>query len=193
MKWFIADTHFYHKRAIKHNNRPFKDIHEMNDYIVKQWNAVIKKTDTVYVLGDFSWGNQKQIRDILTRLHGYKILIYGNHDKRAWQMIRAGFKDVRENIYINLNGHKVYLSHYPYYPTWLVRLKLWWHGYDKWKKYTHKQMRRDDHWLIHGHIHNNRHAWKIKDKQINVGVDQWNFKPVSEKTIVEIIEGRYRG
>jgi calcineurin-like phosphoesterase family protein len=191
MKWFIADTHFYHKNALYHNNRPFKDIYEMNEHMIKEWNKCIKKSDTVYVLGDFSWGNQKQIRDILQRLNGYKILILGNHDKHAWQMIQAGFKDVRENIYVNLNGHKVYLSHYPYYPKWYVRLRMLWHNYDKWKRYTYKQLRQDGNWLIHGHIHNNRHAWKIKGKQINVGVDQWNFKPVSEKTILQIIEGKY--
>ena len=190
MKWFIADTHFYHKAALRHNRRPFKTIEEMNEHIIKMWNQHIKKTDTVFVLGDFSWGNQKQIKDIVSRLHGYKILILGNHDKRVWQMINAGFKDVRENIYINLNGYEIYLSHYPYYPKWHVRLKLWWHNYSKWKRFAHKQIRRDGNWLIHGHIHNNNHAWKIKDKQINVGVDQWDFKPVSEKTIIEIIEGR---
>jgi calcineurin-like phosphoesterase family protein len=31
--------------------------------------------------------------------------------------------------------------------------------------------------LIHGHVHN---SWKVNGRQINVGVDVWDFTPVSE-------------
>ena len=39
-------------------------------------------------------------------------------------------------------------------------------------------------WLLHGHIHEN---WRQRDRQINVGVDAWDFTPVSEEQIAALI------
>ena len=52
MIYFIADTHFNHANIIKYCNRPFKNTDEMNKYIIRKWNSVVKETDTVYHLGD---------------------------------------------------------------------------------------------------------------------------------------------
>jgi calcineurin-like phosphoesterase family protein len=41
----------------------------------------------------------------------------------------------------------------------------------------------DGKWLLHGHIHH--HYLKYK-KMINVGVDVWNFKPVSIEQIKQL-------
>ena len=42
----------------------------------------------------------------------------------------------------------------------------------------------DGGWLLHGHIHE---KWRQNGRQINVGVDAWNFAPVSDDTICEMI------
>lgn len=40
-------------------------------------------------------------------------------------------------------------------------------------------------WLLCGHIHE---RWRQRGRMINVGVDAWGGSPISEATIVELIE-----
>ena len=35
-------------------NRPFENIQEMNQILIQNYNAVVHKNDTVYILGDIS-------------------------------------------------------------------------------------------------------------------------------------------
>jgi calcineurin-like phosphoesterase family protein len=39
-------------------------------------------------------------------------------------------------------------------------------------------------WLLHGHVHE---KWLHRKRMINVGVDVWNFTPVSEAQITELM------
>ena len=55
--WFTSDTHFFHNNIIDYCKRPFVNAEEMNEYIIKQWNSVVKPQDEVYHLGDFAFGN----------------------------------------------------------------------------------------------------------------------------------------
>ena len=66
MKYYISDTHFYHANAIGFDNRPWQDVSAMNAALVENWNSVVKKSDDVYVLGDFLWNKEdpdKILRD----------------------------------------------------------------------------------------------------------------------------------
>ena len=80
MIYFIADTHFNHANIIKYCNRPFKNTYEMNEYIIKKWNSVVKEADTVYHLGDVGFGSLQEVKSLVERLNGRKILLRGNHD-----------------------------------------------------------------------------------------------------------------
>jgi calcineurin-like phosphoesterase family protein len=39
-------------------------------------------------------------------------------------------------------------------------------------------------WLLHGHVHE---RWRVLDRMINVGVDVWDYRPVSEATLADLI------
>lgn len=96
MKYFIiSDTHFGHANIIKYCNRPFANTEEMDRQLIKNWNAVVSKDDTVIHLGDIGLGNKEYIKKILSQLNGTKILIRGNHDNWSDEFYReAGFKYV---------------------------------------------------------------------------------------------------
>ena len=88
--WFVSDTHFSHKNIVKYNtNRQEQlalDANDENmlqkhdDALIKCWNETVKKHDTVYILGDFSFASPDDIKKMLGKLNGKKHLVIGNHD-----------------------------------------------------------------------------------------------------------------
>jgi len=131
-------------------------------------------------------------KPIVDRLQGHKILVLGNHDYAAHKMFATGFQEVHENIYIEIgNKQKVFLSHFPFHPMISyqkdksgVAVQYPFEKVDS--RYMHKRMVDDgESWLLHGHVHN---SWKQNERQINVGVDVWDFKPVPHEKILEMIK-----
>ena len=53
----------------------------MDEYLLTQWNNNVDANDTVYILGDLFFRNVVSADEYLSRLHGKKHLIKGNHDK----------------------------------------------------------------------------------------------------------------
>ena len=113
--FFTSDTHFNHANIIKFCNRPFKDVEQMNEVIIANWNSVIGKDDTVFHLGDFCLGGATEWTKILDRLNGKIYLIMGNHDlKNIRQGFISRFEHVAMQMRIEIGKKRIYLCHYPF-------------------------------------------------------------------------------
>ncbi len=85
--FFTSDTHFGHANIIKYCNRPFSNIREHDEELIRRWNSVVTNTDTVYHLGDFSFVNASSIIEKLN--FAQLVFIYGNHDKQMQHFMTA--------------------------------------------------------------------------------------------------------
>lgn len=193
MRWFTSDTHFGHANIIKYCNRPFADPEEMNEAIIDNWNSVVGIGDTVFHLGDVALGKWAEWDGVLSRLNGYKVLVIGNHDRifkgeseknrrRFAEEYPKWFKESFDHIQgLELaNGMKVNLSHFPYEA-------------DHMENARYMEHRLPDHGrtLIHGHTHLDTiisHSEK-GTLQVHVGQDAFNYTPVSEDQVINLIEG----
>lgn len=161
-----SDTHFNHKNIMKYCNRSFKDVQEMNDILVKNWNKTVKQNDKVYFLGDMAFRNKKQNIDYwLSQLNGTVYFIKGNHDRDS-KITLANI--IKEGYKINHNGYEFLLMHYPYSKP------SNWNG-----------------WIIHGHLHNhdlvNYPYINKKQKTINISTELTNYTPVNLNDIISKI------
>ena len=110
--FFIGDMHFMHRNIIKYCNRPFSDIEDMTEKLIKNWNSVVGKNDIVYVVGDFALCGKQKIIEICQRLNGRKRLILGNHDQASVNTYReAGFEFIYNHAII-VDGF-YFVSHEP--------------------------------------------------------------------------------
>lgn len=113
MKTFvIADLHFNDPQIISFERHQFETMDQHNEYIISQFNKMVSKDDLTYFLGDIGFGNYKEIRKLVKRLNGRKILIFGNHDIFTDEAAKEmGFEEVYHHpIYISSG---VILSHEP--------------------------------------------------------------------------------
>ena len=114
MNYFISDTHFGHLNIIRFDNRPFITLEEMDGKLIENWNNVVNRDDTVYILGDFSWYKADKTTEILKQLKGHKRLIKGNHDKFLHNAeCKKQFDSIVDYDEIKVDNKKVVLSHYP--------------------------------------------------------------------------------
>lgn len=169
MIYYTSDLHFCHKNIIHLCNRPFKDIDEMNEVLIKNWNGRVRKNDTIYILGDFAYPkNDKDIQDIikiLKRLNGQKVLIVGNHDNKLVnkEAFRKEFIRIEHYLEIYDNNQKVILFHYPIEE---------WNGY--YRNVIH----------LYGHVHNNDVNLANIPNRYNVGVDVNGYIPVTKEELI---------
>lgn len=189
--FLTSDNHFGHAKCIEYCSRPFKDVQEMEEKLIRNWNKVVRPQDLVYVLGDFSmYLTKEHLREILNKLNGTKILVRGNHDLSPSEMLNIGFHAVVENAEIQIAKERVILSHYPYRNNWMKVLfydimnKLFPKRFYKPRKFV-KQLEDKGHWLLYGHVHSKKRY--MGKKMIHVGVDAWDFTPVSIQKIGDII------
>ena len=185
--WFMADPHFFHGGVLKYCDRPWDNVKDMNAGLIENINSCVKVKDRLFIVGDFAFAGISGTKLIVDQINCKTlILIKGNHDMPAHKMLKAGFSHVFENHMIKIgNQQPILLSHFPYYPDWKQWIRNWWSGDKKIdKRYLHKRIVDRGYFLLHGHTHS---KIKILGKQIHVGVDAWNCKPVSQKQILELM------
>lgn len=163
--WFTADTHYLHDGIRRHCGRPFASIEEMTEAMIHNHNERVQPRDTVYHLGDFGWGGGKTLRRLADRLHGNICLILGNHDQPARSVaMRSRFgwiKSMHEiNPRVDNERQCIILCHYAM-RTWTKKFHGAWH--------------------LFGHSHG---RLAPHDKSFDVGVDNWNFCPVSLDEVI---------
>ena len=76
MIYFTSDLHLGHRAIISMQNRPFADVVEMDRTLIDNYNAMVHKDDTVYILGDIAHHmHVEDVNKIIEKLNGRKILI----------------------------------------------------------------------------------------------------------------------
>lgn len=197
MIYFGSDHHFGHANNLKYSRRlkfcndnerkiietgteeeindltiSIESVQRHNISLINEHNKIVKSEDTYYCLGDFAFYNSKACEhkgegiwkkpnEYITQLNGQKIFVMGNHD------FGNKLKCYNHRIVIYIGKMFVNLCHDPAHGNMDYELNL------------------------HGHVHN---QWKVKvierdNKKalfVNVGVDQWKYRPVSWNKIHQI-------
>ena len=118
MKFYTADWHLGHANVIKFCKRPFKDIFEMREFLIKAHNDRVKRGDVVHHIGDMFWRTMSvdEARHVMRRLNGQHKFIYGNHDELmdASPELRSEFLEISDALWVPPTKlyKGVYLHHY---------------------------------------------------------------------------------
>lgn len=170
--WFTGDQHFYHSKIISYCNRPFKSGAQAAWIMLRRWNEKVKKDDHVYHLGDLAFLSKSDLKEFVWKLNGKIFMVKGGHDhylnKRG---IVERFEWVKDYHELTVQGkefprgkQKIILCHYPIEE---------WEG----KHYGT--------WHFHAHSHGNKNGMNLNIARIDVGVDNYDFYPVSFEDISE--------
>jgi calcineurin-like phosphoesterase family protein len=164
--FFTSDTHFGHGGALGLYRRPFASVAAMNEAMVERWNAIVGPDDEVWHLGDFAiLQPAAAVTAWLGHLNGKKHLVAGNNDPPETTG-QPGWASVMPYAELTVDGVLLVLCHYPF-RSWRRMMKG---SFD-----------------LHGHCHG-----RLGDplpRQVDVGVDVWDFRPI---TLPEILASRRR-
>jgi calcineurin-like phosphoesterase family protein len=110
--YFTSDYHFGHANVIKYDNRPFKNVGEMDEALIENHNSVISDEDDLYFLGDFSF-SKTRTEEYLQRLNGNKFFIKGNHDgHNIIKLYKHYGTYLGELAEVDVGGQRIVLCHY---------------------------------------------------------------------------------
>ena len=163
MYYWTADEHFGHNNIIKYVNRPFTNIHEMNEELIERFNSKVTKDDITIHAGDFALVNKRNevAKKFIDRLNGKHTFLWGSHD--YWQKPRNYYHEIHE---VKIDGIWIVTSHYQM-TSWRAS------QYNSWHLYAH----------AHGQS-------ESVGKSMDVGVDPNNFYPISFDEIKVIMNSK---
>ncbi len=132
MNLFTSDTHFSDEATLKSDLRPFKDVKQFDKKVIKIWNKQAKKTDTIFVVGDFidcdgeGFDGWKKSILFVKKIKAKVVLILGNNEQRVIKYffnnnfdefknycLNLGFDGVYKNLDMTMRGKEFYLTHKP--------------------------------------------------------------------------------
>ena len=176
MIFFTSDIHFSDAETMLNDNRPFKNVRKFDKHIIKIWNKLMNKNDTLYVVGDLLDCNDttepvwQNCLGYFKKIKAKIVLIIGNNEQRIIDRyfnksfnkfkemcLSYGIYDVKKNEKLSFGGYKFYLTHEP------VNYK---EGYVN----------------LVGHLHRSRGQWYSFG--INVSCDLNYFRPYSTDDIL---------
>lgn len=176
-KFYTADWHLSSQLVNRVYARPFSNAEEMNEQLIANCNALAKSEDIVVHLGDFliygSESGQPGIKlspsYFIDKIDATFVNIEGNHDPTNKTKSIGWFMQTRlGNVFEGVS-----MAHWPSYsskvrdlvkPGWI---HLCGHVHDKWKHYIDKER---------------------QVLNINVGVDVWGYRPVSESELISYVK-----
>ena len=167
--WIISDPHFSDE-GMKYLRKDYIGDAEQ----VKKINSRVSRDDTLVILGDI--GNV----DFVKELHGYKVLIMGNHDKGASNYTRE-VKYILDNEKgtheIDLNLYRVEDNHLfdeVYEGPLMINDRV---------ILSHEPIPVPDYMFnIHGHDHSN---WYKDENSLNVCAEHINYIPVNLGSLIK--------
>lgn len=155
--FFTADTHFTDDPVRRFFGRPFASVEAMDAAMITR-AGIVGADDDLWIIGDFAAceteAGRRAAQAAFGALPGRKHLVRGNHDP-DWLAQALPWASVHDLVKLDIGDRRFVLCHYP-----LVT----WNG------------ARAGAIQLFGHVHT---RWRGARGQVNVGVDQWNFTPVS--------------
>lgn len=168
MLYFTSDTHFGDPRVLALDRRPFTSLQSHDQALIDLWNQTVGAEDEIWHLGDFARASRtEQVDALLSRLNGRKHLIIGNNDN-ATTVGAIGWSSTCHYAELSADGKLLILCHYPFLT---------------WNQIGKKSIN------LHGHSHG---RLKGGIRQYDVGVDAWDFRPVSLGQLLSSRAGRRR-
>lgn len=158
--FYTADLHLGHAGIIGLCNRPFATVEAMDEKLIENIRETVGPKDDLWIVGDLAMVksiDKPRIEAMFKRIPGRKHLVAGNHDK-LW-VRELNWTSVSTLVEIKDEGTRVTLCHYPLMT---------------WPGARHGALQ------LFGHVHDN---WAGSRGCINVGVDLWDFRPVTLEQI----------
>lgn len=199
-----AAAHTWIKQYVRDNQTSFKaicDITRHENTIIGNINETVGRDDELWILGDLSYRcTVEHTLDCLCRINCRHLhLIIGNHDRNFH--LRSN-DALYENVFETIDDYReidmelpvldgtgkptaattrqtIGMSHFPRLSALTEEHGNW---PENWNKFADVAPTTEG-WLLYGHTHQG-----IPDGtdplSVNVGLDAWDFKPVSEQQIL---------
>jgi len=161
--FFTADEHYGHANIIKYCNRPYLNVSDMDEDMIKKFNEKVPDMNSITVhIGDFCFckSYKEAYERYISHLNGLHVFLKGFHDN--WL---KGRNDIHEIWEAKIKYKFIVACHYA------MRV---------WPKSHYNSI------LLYGHSHGGLPSF---GKSMDVGVDTNNFYPYSSDDILSIMNG----